>query len=381
MSYILDALKKSDKQRQQARVPDLNTAPQELAQPKKKKASWAIPLAAIVLGNVIFILFFIIRQNQPATETQAIVPSSDQAQQETVQQRRKAIAPQATPALSPASREPRQAETAAPEDESTVASMTEDAAASRQDPAAAAPMSPGETAAGPQPQADAQADDNGESGENGPEEANMAPQATPALSPAGRESRQAETAAPEDERTAASMAEDDAASRQDPAAAAPMSAGETAAEPPPQEDAFAEDNGESGSEEANTIAALEEDAIASPATATPPEEYDEKPQQDESQRPGPGETADPSPIGPETGLMKKALHIDQLPAAIRRQLPDIHISAHLFYENKPTSRLASINGKVLREGQMLAPDLKVAEIATDGVIFRYRKYLFYVPVF
>lgn len=181
-----------------------------------------------------------------------------------------------------------------------------------------------------------------------------------------------------------SKAEDDPASPQDPAAATPMSHGEIAADPQLQEDAYAEDTRESGPEVAN-MAPLEDVAIAgkslSPVTATHPEEYYEEPEQDQSQRPRPVETADSSPIEPKGSLMKKALHIEQLPRAIREQLPDIHISAHLFYENKPASRFASINGKVLREGQMLTPDLKVAEISTDGVIFRYQKYFFYVPVF
>ena len=303
MSYILDALKKSDKQRQQKAVPDLNTAPPELAPPKKKKAWWPLPLAAIVLGNVIFLLFFVKLQKQPATETQAIVHSSDQAQQETVQDRQKAIASQATPGLSPVSHEPQQAELASAEDESTVASM----------------------------------------------------------------------------------AEDDTASRQDPAAATPMSHEEIAADPQLQEDTSAEDTQESGSEVENKSAPQEDVAIVSesvsPGTATHPEEYDENPVQDQSQRPRLAETADSSPIEPKASLMKKAWHIDQLPETIRQQLPDIHISAHLFYKDKPASRFASINGKVLQEGQMLTPDIKVAEISTYGVIFRYQKYLFYVPVF
>jgi general secretion pathway protein B len=379
MSYILDALKKSDKQRQQERVPDLNTVQLELAPPKKKKAAWLLPLAALVLANVIFILFFVIHQKQPATKTQAIVPSSGQAQQDTVQERRQAIAPQSTPAPSPASHGPRQAEPAAAEDESTTANMAGGVAASRQDPAAAPPMAHAETAAGPQPQEDAQAEDT-QAG--AAKVANtIAPQATPEPSPASREPLQSEPAAAEDESTAANMAEDDAASRQDSAAAPPMSHGETAAGPQPQEDAQAGDTQAGAAEETNTIAPLEEDASASPVTATHPEKYNETPAQDQPQRPRPAETADSSPVEPKGGLTKKALHIDQLPGAIRQQLPDIHISAHLFYEDKPASRFASINGKILREGQTLAPDLEVAEISTDGVIFRYQKYLFYVPVF
>ena len=379
MSYILDALKKSDKQRQQARVPDLNTVQQELAPPKKKKAAWLLPLAGIVLANVLFILFFVMHQKQPATEKQAMVHSADQTPRQAVQQRPKAIAPQATPQLPPVGREPVQAEPAAVEKESTAANMAAGDAASRPDSAAAPPMAHEETAAGPQPREEAQAEDT----QAGASEAanTIAPQATPAPSPAGREPLQAEPAAAEKEGTAANMAEDDAASRPDSAAGPSVSDEATAAGPQPQEEAQAEDTQAGVSEEANTLAPLEEDATAGPVTAAPPEDYNEKPEQVQPQRPGLAETADSGPIGPESGLTKKALHIDQLPGAIRQQLPDFHISAHLFYKDKPASRLACINGNVLREGQMLAPDLKVAEIATDGVIFRYRKYLFYVPVF
>jgi general secretion pathway protein B len=383
MSYILDALKKSDKQRQQKAIPDLNTVPPELAPPKKKKAWWPLSLAAIVLGNVIFLLFFVKLQKQPATETQAIVHSSDQAQQETVQDRQKAIAPQATPGLSPVSHEPLQSKLAATEDKSTVASMAEDDTASRQDPAAATPMSHEEIAAGPLLQEDAHAEDTQESVS---EVANKsASQATPGLSPVSHEPLQSELASAEAESTVASMAEDDTASRQDPAAATPMSHEEIAADPQLQEDTSAEDTQESGSEVENNSAPQEDVAIASesvsPGTATHPEEYDENPVQDQSQRPRLAETADSSPIEPKASLMKKAWHIDQLPGTIRQQLPDIHISAHLFYKDKPASRLASINGKVLQEGQMFTPDIKVAEISMYGVIFRYQKYLFYVPVF
>ncbi|MCK9296688.1 MAG: general secretion pathway protein GspB [Desulfobulbaceae bacterium] len=379
MSYILDALKKSDKQRQQARVPDLNTVQLELAPPKKKKAPWLLPLGVIVLANVIFILFFVLLHKQPATKTQAIIPGSDQAPQETVQERRQAAAPQATPEPSSVSREPLESEPAAAEDESTSANRPGGVAASGPDPAAAPPMAQEETAAAPPPQEEAYAEDP----QAGASDAanTSAPQLTPEPSPASREPLPAEPAAAEDESAAANRAGGVAASRPDPAAAPSIANGEIEEGGQLQEEAQAEDTRESGPEEANMSAPPQEEAITGPVTASHPEEYNEKPEQDQPQRPPLAETADSGPLEPEAGLTKKALHIDQLPVAIRRQLPDFHISAHLFYKDKPAARLACINGKVLREGQMLAPDLKVAEISTDGVIFRYQKYLFYVPVF
>ena len=382
MSYILDALKKSDRQRQQERVPDLNTVQLDLAPPKKKKASWLFPLAAIVLANVVFILVFVLLQKQPATEKQAIVPSSDQPQQKAVQEKRPAIVPQATPEPAPVSPAPLKSEPAAAEDESAAANMAEDDAASRQGSAAAIPpVSHEERAADPQPQENAHAGDAREGVAEG--ENTIAPQATPEASPASREPLQSEPAVAEDESSeaAANVAEDDAAARQESAAAPPMSHGEIEEGAQLQEDAYAEDSRETVAEETDTIAPPEDDAIDSPVTAAPPEEYNEKPAQDQPQRPRSAETTEAIPVGPEAGLTKKALHIDQLPMAVRQQLPEIHISAHLYFRDKPASRFASINGKMLREGQMLASDLKVAEISTDGVIFRYQEYLFYVPVF
>ncbi|MFH1215479.1 MAG: general secretion pathway protein GspB [Pseudomonadota bacterium] len=377
MSYILDALKKSDKQRKQTPVPDLNTTPLELAASKKKKAWWPITIAAIVLANVIFILFFVKLQKQPATETQAIVHGSDPTE---VEERQKAIALESTPELQPVNHEPHQSELAAAEAENTVANMTEDKTASRQDSAAATSMSDEETAAGPQLQEEAY-------GENtqgrGSEVANKsALQATPAPSPVSHEPLQSGLAASEDESAVASMAEESGSLQNH--AAAPISEEEKAADPQLQEDAYVEDKQENGSEVASKSAPRKDVAIASesvsPRTATPAEEYPEKPEQDQSPHLLPVETADSRPNEPKDSLRKQALRINQLPGAIRQQLPDIHIGAYL-YKNNPAERLASINGKILREGQMFTPDIQVAEISTNGVIFRYQKYLFYVSVF
>ena len=77
---------------------------------------------------------------------------------------------------------------------------------------------------------------------------------------------------------------------------------------------------------------------------------------------------------------REPLHIMQLPSSIQEKLPEFHISAHVYFAKKPASRLASINGKIVREGQKLIPDLKVEEITSDGVIFSYHEYLFHVPI-
>lgn len=77
---------------------------------------------------------------------------------------------------------------------------------------------------------------------------------------------------------------------------------------------------------------------------------------------------------------REVLDLLQLPSFIQQDLPEFRIAAHV-YSKKPASRLVSINKRVLREGHTLSPGLKVEEITTDGVIFSYKDYLFQVGVF
>jgi general secretion pathway protein B len=64
-----------------------------------------------------------------------------------------------------------------------------------------------------------------------------------------------------------------------------------------------------------------------------------------------------------------------LPASIRKQLPPLSVAVHA-YSDTPQDRLVSINGRMLREGDTLAPDLRLEQITPDGMIFTYRGYRF-----
>lgn len=64
-----------------------------------------------------------------------------------------------------------------------------------------------------------------------------------------------------------------------------------------------------------------------------------------------------------------------LPLAIPRGLPPISVAVHA-YSSTPRDRLVSVNGRMLREGDTLAPDLKLEQITPDGMIFSYRGYRF-----
>ncbi|MGZ8209640.1 MAG: general secretion pathway protein GspB [Burkholderiales bacterium] len=61
----------------------------------------------------------------------------------------------------------------------------------------------------------------------------------------------------------------------------------------------------------------------------------------------------------------------ELPASARTELPAMAISVHAYFPT-PKDRLVSVNGKLLREGDALTPDLVVEKITPDGVVFSYK---------
>jgi general secretion pathway protein B len=70
-------------------------------------------------------------------------------------------------------------------------------------------------------------------------------------------------------------------------------------------------------------------------------------------------------------------NIEDLPLSIQQNLPPITISVSL-YSNEPASRMARINGSMIREGEYLTAGLKLEEITLDGAIFSYQNYRFHV---
>lgn len=91
--------------------------------------------------------------------------------------------------------------------------------------------------------------------------------------------------------------------------------------------------------------------------------------------------ADPGPSKQETEAPgDHTMDFSDLPSDIRSGLPELTISGHIF-SNIRQSRLVSINGSVLREGERVSGDLAVEEITLSGVIFTYRGYRFLVRAF
>ncbi|MBT8120482.1 MAG: general secretion pathway protein GspB [Gammaproteobacteria bacterium] len=78
MSYILDALKKSEQERGHGNVPDVQTVhSSSLNYRDDKKAVWPYILIVAVLLNLLAIGYFIINQAGPTETTQSIAESTD----------------------------------------------------------------------------------------------------------------------------------------------------------------------------------------------------------------------------------------------------------------------------------------------------------------
>lgn len=87
-------------------------------------------------------------------------------------------------------------------------------------------------------------------------------------------------------------------------------------------------------------------------------------------------TSDPSTTLVESAVSDSQLEITpkpigELPPDIQRQIPDLVFSSHLYSND---FRLVNINGRMMREGESIAPNLKLVEITESGVILEFRAY-------
>ncbi|MFC1524583.1 general secretion pathway protein GspB [Thermodesulfobacteriota bacterium] len=76
----------------------------------------------------------------------------------------------------------------------------------------------------------------------------------------------------------------------------------------------------------------------------------------------------------------KVVPIHQLPPKMQNDLPEFRISVH-GYAQTPESRIVSINGRVLREGDRFGKGLQLDEIIEDGVILSYQGKKFKVELY
>jgi general secretion pathway protein B len=65
------------------------------------------------------------------------------------------------------------------------------------------------------------------------------------------------------------------------------------------------------------------------------------------------------------------VRITSLPLNIQQQIPALKFSSHLYSED---FRMVNINGRMMREGDLIYPQLQLIEITEDGVILSFREY-------
>lgn len=90
------------------------------------------------------------------------------------------------------------------------------------------------------------------------------------------------------------------------------------------------------------------------------------------------DVVEPEPVA-EVAAQRQVPHFRELAYDIQQSLPAIAYSVHLF-SAEPSHRMVKIDGRVRREGDTIKPGLVLEEITPTGAIFSYRDTIFRVPV-
>jgi general secretion pathway protein B len=74
-----------------------------------------------------------------------------------------------------------------------------------------------------------------------------------------------------------------------------------------------------------------------------------------------------------------AMNMQELPDSIRNSLPELKMTVH-SYDESPQARFAIINNKMIKEGQLLVPELKLEQITPNGAILNYNSHRFLLGI-
>jgi general secretion pathway protein B len=96
----------------------------------------------------------------------------------------------------------------------------------------------------------------------------------------------------------------------------------------------------------------------------------------------PGEFANQSPgsQGADEVTPRKVSRLSELPADVRRDLPSVNFSGHLYSANPKLSYVFVNDGRSVFEGQQIASEVLLHEITPTGVVLEFRGYLIDVGV-
>ncbi len=72
--------------------------------------------------------------------------------------------------------------------------------------------------------------------------------------------------------------------------------------------------------------------------------------------------------------------LKELPLSVQAAIPEMKFSGHVFSAD-PRLRLIMVNTSIVREGDMITPDVKLVEITENGLVFSYRQTPFKIILF
>jgi succinoglycan biosynthesis transport protein ExoP len=78
-----------------------------------------------------------------------------------------------------------------------------------------------------------------------------------------------------------------------------------------------------------------------------------------------------------TTIEDRIYNFDELPSSVKQDLPNLFISVFI-YSDDASSRMARVNGQMMREGEYLTAGLKLEKITLDEIIFSYKSYRFHI---
>jgi hypothetical protein len=76
---------------------------------------------------------------------------------------------------------------------------------------------------------------------------------------------------------------------------------------------------------------------------------------------------------------RQLLRLSELPLAVQRTIPQLHMSLHAFNKADPAAGMVRVNEQILRQGDKLAGKYLLEEITAEGAVFRAQGYRFLLP--
>ena len=383
MSYILDALKKSDEARQRRRPLRLPVEPAPEPKKPKRRLRWqAVAAFALVLNACLLVWLASSWLSGGGGGEQRGSPPGQQPLQIAAQTGQGPPAAPGENVQSPARQEPEEQTQTQKDRKMQAALQAPVERVKKGEGSASAIKQPGAGARGVPPQRPpaappAEASPKAPSAVQATPSPAASPKPAPDLTPSAGEARPAPAVPPKPV-----PAQSPPAPASTPSATAgagsPPSAGPQSQ--PPGAVRPLEPPGTAGAEKQKKLAAKP------PATGETAKKPDAAPAQPGQASGGKELLSDLKTLteGVETpsakaAVSKQALKFHELPSSVRDSVPKMSVSM-LVYSKTPDERWVNINGSKMREGQEVAAGLKVEEITPDGAILSFKGQRFYKGV-